>query len=214
MTERPIITYLGQSGFFIECSVSKVLIDPQNKKSGDRDGDIVYCTHRHMDHVGGVDTFLTRNPDAILIGNEQVTVKYSKWGERTKTVKHGDSLEYKECVFEITNLRHGVFSKEMNSAVVLRIGEFSFAHCGDAISLEGFPPSTVDILAIPISGAFTLSPKKAVEIVMNLQKPLPTIVPMHWLIRNPKSFCKKLKDLRPNVNCIVPSDGELLKGYH
>lgn len=214
MPENPIITFLGQSGFFIETSLGKILVDPQNKKSGDRDGDIVYCTHRHMDHVGGVDTFLTRNPNAILIGNEQVIEKFSKWGERTKVVNHGDSLEFRGCVFEITNLRHGVFAKELNSAVVLRIGGFSFAHCGDAVSFEGFPTSSVDLLAIPIGGVFAASPKKALDMIMNLQEPLPTIVPMHWLVRSPKSFCKKLKDMKPNANCIVPSDGEPLKGYN
>jgi len=213
MTENPIIAFLGQSGFFIETSLGKILIDPQNKKSGDRDGDIVYCTHRHMDHVGGVDTFLTRNPNAILIGNEQVIEKFSKWGERTKIVNDGDSLEYRGCVFEITNLRHGLFAKELNSAVVLRIGGFSFAHCGDAVSFEGFPVSSVDLLAIPIGGAFAASPKKALDMIMNLQEPLPTIVPIHWLVRSPKSFCKKVKAMRPTVNCIVPSNGEPLKGY-
>ncbi len=214
MTENPIISYLGQSGFYIETSMGNVLIDPQNKKSVNRDGDVVYCTHRHMDHVGGVDAFLSLNPEAVLIGNEQVTQKISKWGERTITVKHGDSLEHKGCIFEITNLRHGIFSKELNSAVVLRVGEFSFAHCGDAVSLERFPSSPVDVLAIPISGAVNVSPKKALAIIVNLQDPLPTIVPMHWLMRNPKSFCKNLRNLKPNVNCIVPSDGGPLKGYH
>ncbi|MFX1605058.1 MAG: MBL fold metallo-hydrolase [Promethearchaeota archaeon] len=213
MKERPVITFLGQSGFFIETSVCKILIDPQNKKSGDRDGDILYCTHRHSDHVGGVDTFLTRNPRAILIGNEQVTDKFSKWEERTKTVKHGDNIEVKGCFFEITNLPHGVFSKELNSAIVLQIGGFSLAHCGDAVSFEGFPSLTVDVLAIPIGGVFAASPKKAQEMIMNLQEPLPTIVPMHWFLRSPKSFCKKLRDMKPNVNCVVPANGEPLKGY-
>jgi L-ascorbate metabolism protein UlaG (beta-lactamase superfamily) len=214
MTERPIITYLGQSGFFIETSVCKVLIDPQNKKSGNLEGDLVYCTHKHLDHVGGVKSFLTLNTDAILVGNEQVISSFTDFGDRTKTVHDGEVFEFKSNTFTFTKLKHGVFRGIYNLAVEVRIGEFVFAHCGDAVSFEGFPSSIVDVLAIPISGAFAASPKTALKMIMDLPEPLPTIVPMHWLIRNPKSFCKKLKDLRPNVNCIVPSDGEPLKGYH
>ncbi len=69
MPEIPRITYLGQSGFFIETPELKLLIDPSNKRSGDLEGDLVYCTHKHFDHVGGVKTFLNRNSHAILIGN-------------------------------------------------------------------------------------------------------------------------------------------------
>jgi hypothetical protein len=51
------------------------------------------------------------------------------------------------------------------------------------------------------------------EMISSLPEPLPAVVPIHWLIRNPDSFCKKLRVLRPNVNCVVPVKGEPLKGY-
>lgn len=213
MSELPRITYLGQSGFFIETFGSKLLIDPPNKKSGDLEGDLVYCTHKHFDHTGGVKPFLTRNPNAILLGNEQVTETFSQFGNRVKMVRDGETFEFKSNTFSFTKLDHGTFKSVYNLAVEIRVGDFSFAHCGDAVSFEGFPSSLVDVLAIPISGAFAASPKRALEMIMNLQEPLPTIVPMHWLMRSPKSFCKKLHDMKPDVNCVVPSNGEPLKGY-
>jgi L-ascorbate metabolism protein UlaG (beta-lactamase superfamily) len=213
MTETPKITFLGQSCFFIETSDIRILVDPQRKKPGELDGDIVYCTHKHFDHTGGVIPFLSRNQDAILIGNEQVTSAFSDFGARVKTVSDGEIFEFKSVSFSFARLKHGMFRGVNNLAVEIRLGDFVFAHCGDAVSFEGFPTSNVDVLAIPISGAFAASPKKVLDMLLNLQEPLPMIVPMHWLVRNPESFCKKLKDMRPNANCFVPSDGESLKGY-
>jgi L-ascorbate metabolism protein UlaG (beta-lactamase superfamily) len=213
MADVPRITYLGQSGFFIETPDLKLLIDPVNKKAGDLDGDVVYSTHNHFDHVGGVKTFLERNQDALLIGNEQVSAKFTQFGDRVKTVSDGDTFDLEPMSLTFTKLKHGVFSGVYNLAVEVQIGSFTFAHCGDAVSFEGFPTSSVDILAIPISGAFASSPKKALKMIMNLTEPLPIVVPMHWLMRNPQSFCKKLRETRPEINCIVPSIGEPLKGY-
>ena len=213
MTEIPRITYLGQSGFYIETTDSKLLVDPRNKKSGDLEGDLVYSTHKHFDHTGGVKTFLTRNPDAIFISNEQVTGSFSQFGDRVKTVREDESFDFKSHSLTFTKVEHGLLKGTHNLSVEIHIGDFTFAHCGDAVSFDNFPSSNVDVLAIPIGGAFAASPKKALEMIMNLPDPLPTIVPMHWLMRSPESFCKKLSELRPGVNCVVPSNGEPLKGY-
>lgn len=213
MPTPPRITFLGQSGFYIESAGTKLLIDPPNKKSGDLDGDLVYSTHSHFDHTGGVKTFLTRNQDAILVGNKQVAKSFSEFGERVHTVSEGETLEFKSHSLTFTKLNHGVFKSVYNLAVEIRIGDFNFAHCGDAVTFDGFPSSKADVLAIPISGAFTASPKKALGMITNLPEPLPMIVPMHWLIRSPSSFCKKLVELIPNVNCFVPSKGEPIQGF-
>jgi len=213
MTVTPRITFLGQSGFLIETSNSSLLVDPSNKRSGEFDGDIVYCTHDHMDHVGGVKRFLDRNTDAVLIGNEQVAKKFSEYGERVITCSDGQTLERDPWTFTFSQLRHGIFGGVQNLGVVAAVGDFSFAHCGDAVSFEGFPSSKVDVLAIPISGAFAASPKIALKMVQSLSSPLPTIVPIHWLFRSPEGFCKKLSLVLPNAQCVIPQNGKPLKGY-
>jgi L-ascorbate metabolism protein UlaG (beta-lactamase superfamily) len=45
---------MGQSGFQLSKGNSTILIDPFDKKSGDVNGEVVYCTHKHLDHVGGI----------------------------------------------------------------------------------------------------------------------------------------------------------------
>lgn len=210
---RPRITFMGQSGFLLERSGTRILLDPRNKESGDLDGDLVYCTHKHFDHTGGVRAFMERNSQGILLGNRQVTDTFSEFGDRVKTVREGDSYELGPFAFSFKRLKHGVFTGTHNLGVELRLSEFAFAHCGDAVSFDEFPSPETDMLAIPISGVFAASPSKALKMVLALPEPPPTIIPMHWLMRNPQSFCKDLLSANPEAKCIVPTDGEPLPGY-
>ena len=211
MMDSPIITYLGQSGFLLEYNNSKLIIDPANKRAGNRDGDIIYCTHNHFDHIGGVNIFLERNPSAILVCNEQIASKFSKWGDRIKVVNDGETFTHEPWRFQFTRLKHGILKGTLNLAVEISVGSLAFAHCGDAVEFHNFPKQPINVLAIPISGGFTASPDKALKMVAGLEEPRPTVIPMHWLMRNPSGFCKKLHDQMPEVKCIVPINGEPLE---
>ena len=210
MTEAPIITYLGQSGFKLEHSNSTLIIDPSNKESGNHDGDIMYCTHKHNDHIGGVDTFLERNSSAILVCNQQTADKFTQWGDRVKIVNDGETYENGPWLFRFMLLKHGIFRGMQNLATIITASDFSFAHCGDAVEFPNFPPEQVDVLAIPIGGGPTAGPGSVLKMVKDLQEPRPTIVPIHWLFRKPEGFCKKLREQIPDVKCVVPSVGDSL----
>lgn len=206
------VTYLGHSCFLLEYQKSKLLIDPRNKKiHGQIKGDIIYATHKHMDHTAGIDKFLRINaPSAVLIGNEQVTNKYSQFGDQTITIKDGESL--KKGVWELSFVsgKHGFFRGVENIGIVVKTPSFIFGHLGDSVNFEGFSNLDLDMLAVPICSIFTASPKGAIKELKKFKKPLPTIIPMHWLIRNPKGFCRNLKKEIPQAECIVPkTDGKI-----
>ncbi|MHA2363278.1 MAG: MBL fold metallo-hydrolase [Candidatus Hodarchaeales archaeon] len=93
------ITFLGQSGFLLQTSTSSILIDPKDKKSGDVSGNIIYATHYHSDHIGGVDTFLKRNNDAEFICNEQVAKRFKKWKERILVIEPDEVLQKDSWTF-------------------------------------------------------------------------------------------------------------------
>lgn len=204
------IRYLGQSGFLLESEGQSLLIDPKDKKSGDVDGDIVYCTHVHFDHTAGVRPFLERNPEAKLLGNQQVIDKFSKLKERAITVSIDELFSKGPWTLEFVKGRHGFFKSVENIGVIVRMSGFTFGHCGDAVDFTGFADKNLDLFAIPICGGFAASPKRALSELARFNQPLPKIVVMHWLFRRPTGFCKRFKASFPDAHCIVPTNGELL----
>ena len=134
---KPSITFLGHSGFLLEYQGSTLLIDPQNNAAGQRTGNIVYCSHNHWDHTGGVNSFLEENADAILLGNSQVATKFAQWEDRVTTVNPGDMIVRKPWAFEFIQLPHGFFKGKLNLGVIVRTTDFAIGHLGDAIRFDG-----------------------------------------------------------------------------
>jgi L-ascorbate metabolism protein UlaG (beta-lactamase superfamily) len=205
-----VIRYLGQSGFQLTKGDSTILIDPASKKAGDIEGDLVYCTHRHFDHTGGIQSFLERNPEALLLTNIQVSQKFRQFKERTVLAREGESFHHGHWGFWFIESMHGLVKNELNLGVIVRNGDDSFGHCGDTVTFEGFSSAEVDTLAVPIIGMFTASPSRAISELKKFDHPLPIIVVMHWMFRNPYSFCESLSKEIRGVRCIVPEKGELL----
>ena len=203
------VRYIGQSGFQLTKGNSTILIDPADKKAGDIEGDLVYCTHRHYDHTGGIQSFMERNPEAVLLTNEQVSKQFRQFTDRTVLAQDGESYHHGSCEFQYIESKHGLIN-DLNLGVIVRNGDDSFGHCGDTVSFEGFSSSQLETLAVPISGIFTASPSGAISELRKFEQPLPTIVVMHWVIRNPNSFCERLSKEFPDARCIVPEKGELL----
>jgi L-ascorbate metabolism protein UlaG (beta-lactamase superfamily) len=203
------VRYIGQSGFHLTKGNSTILIDPADKKAGDIEGDLVYCTHRHYDHTGGIPSFMERNPEAILLTNEQVSKQFRQYADRTVLAQDGESYHHGLWEFQFIESKHGLIN-DLNLGVIVRNGDDSFGHCGDTISFEGFSSSQLETLAVPISGIVTASPSGAISELRKFEQPLPTIVVMHWVIRNPNSFCERLSKEFPDVRCIVPEKGEIL----
>ncbi|MHA2226437.1 MAG: MBL fold metallo-hydrolase [Candidatus Hodarchaeales archaeon] len=205
------IIYFGQSCFLLEFQTTKILIDPGKKALGRIKADVVYATHRHFDHTRGIEEFLEFNDEpSILICNEQVAQAYVKWKNRVKIIKNGEVLDKESYNLEFIAGRHGLFSGEMNIGIIVHSPSFSFGHLGDSVSFEGFATKKIDMLAVPIAGMFTASPKRAIKELEAFNQPLPIIVPMHWFWRNPKGFCRKFLSEFPTAKCIIPKTGEII----
>ena len=204
------VRFLGQSGFHLTVNGSGLLIDPGDKSSGDVEGELVYCTHEHMDHTGGIATFMERNPEAILVANHQVAEMFKQYSNRTIIVENGGLYSHGPWDLRFIKGEHGVFKGCINLGVIIRTSDYSFGHCGDTVTFKGFYNADLKALAIPIAGVMTASPSRALTEIEKFDKPLPAIIPMHWVIRNPQTFCRKLTKKMPGTRCIIPKKGEIV----
>jgi len=210
LTAAPTIRYLGHAGFQLQKDTHSLVIDPRNKNVGNTQCDIVYCTHKHFDHVGGVNAVLEHNPDAILIGNRQVTAKFSKWGDRVVTVSAGEVFNRGPWKLEFINCQHGFFKGVIDLGLLAHTSGLTFGHCGDTVTFDGFVGAQMDVFAIPICGVFAASPKRAIAEMEKFNEQMPYVVLMHWLWRSPKGFARRFASRFPDSRCTVPSDGEMI----
>ncbi|MFQ6126569.1 MAG: MBL fold metallo-hydrolase [Candidatus Heimdallarchaeota archaeon] len=202
------LIFLGQSGFLLQKGSSSLLIDPSKKKFGDVSGDVVFTTHYHSDHTNGIEIFLSRNPKAVLVCNEQVADRFKQWRDRIVLAVPGEEIIQGSWKLRFVKGRHGLLSKVQNTGVVVQTQGTSFGHTGDSVDFQGFSHESLDVFAIPIGGLFTASPKKALNELKSFSQPLPVVIPMHWLWRSPHRFCRKLRERYPKSHCIVPKDRE------
>ncbi|MHA2238117.1 MAG: MBL fold metallo-hydrolase [Candidatus Hodarchaeales archaeon] len=200
------ITYIKQSGFIIQEGASTLYIDPNEKNLKGKAGDITYCTHEHVDHTTGVKSFLASDPDTLLITNNAVAKKFSQFKNQIIVISPNEELTEGVWNMHFLSEPHGIFSNVKNIGIIVTSSSLSFGHPGDAAQLQNFAKEQMDILAVPIGGLFTASPKKVINELVNFSK-IPIIIPMHWLLRNPKGFCKQLIAKFPESICIVPQNG-------
>jgi L-ascorbate metabolism protein UlaG (beta-lactamase superfamily) len=202
---------LGNSGFEFSNNSSTLIIDPANKKSGQLKGEFVFCTHNHFDHIGGVKPFLEMNPEAKLIGNNQVLEKFDDYSERTILAEVGETITLGPWSLEFIKNRHGFFGSVQNTGIIIRSDDLSFGHPGDGVYFKGFYNVGLKYMAVPIVGGFSASPKRALTELMKFADPKPIVIPMHWVFRNPNSFCHKLSTTIDGIQCIVPEVGQSIR---
>ena len=206
-----IIKYLDTSGFLLKSKEHSLLIDPRSKKHGDVEGQYVYVTHRHPDHLGGVIPFLKRNPDAQLICNTQVAKKFPKYQDRIILAENGNGISVAPWSLRFVKAEHGLFRGEMNYGLIVELNNIRFGHAGDAKEYTGFANERLDYFAIPFIGLFTTSPKQAIQELKKFQIPLPTIIPMHGILRSFSQFKKLVESEIPDVQCQIMEKGEELE---
>lgn len=167
-------------------------------------------THNHSDHTAGVKRFLRRNSDSVLICNTQVADEFKTFDDSIILAVPGEEIEHDGWRFKFIKGTHGLFRNIENTGVIIEASSLRFGHAGDSVEFKDFSQEKFDIFAIPIGGFFTASPKRVLKELSSFKLPLPIVVPMHWLIRNPSKFCTKFTNNFPKSQCIVPKVDEYL----
>jgi L-ascorbate metabolism protein UlaG (beta-lactamase superfamily) len=171
------IKYLGHSSFKIKGKSVTIVTDPYDPSVGFKfpkvEADIVIISHDHSDHnqkelVGG-------KPYVIEGPGEYEVKGVSVLGLRTF---HDESQGQK---------------RGLNTVYRIELEGVSLSHLGDL----GHPLSSqqlgelngIDVLFIPVGGFYTIGPKRAVEVISQIEPKI--VIPMHYQVpeqKNNKTF--------------------------
>lgn len=161
------ITYLGHSSFKIKTKTATIITDPFDpqmvgfKYSG-VEGEIVTVSHAHRDHnasekVSGTKKVL-EGPGEYEISGISI-IGYPSFHDSKNGEERGKNTIY---VFEAEGLR------------LVHLGDLGHMLSDDLVSELG----AIDVLMIPVGGAYTIGPKEATELASKIDPYF--IIPMHY----------------------------------
>jgi L-ascorbate metabolism protein UlaG (beta-lactamase superfamily) len=172
------LTWYGQSCFLLETSTgTRVVMDPIPANIGytppaDLKADVVTVSHEHGDH----------NNIALVAGKPKIL--------RGLTADKKGWVKIDEKVKDVSIHSIGVYHDEnrgadrgLNTVFLFEVGGMRIAHLGDLghtltddqLSAIG----SVDVVLVPVGGAFTVDARQATRVVDQLHPRL-MVIPMHY----------------------------------
>lgn len=163
------ITYLGHSSFKIKTKTATLVTDPFDSdmvgiKYPATDADIVTVSHKHKDHnavskVSGVKKILD-GPGEYEISGVSV-IGLPSFHDNKKGEERG---------------KNTIFVIEADGLKVAHLGDLGHSLSDEEIGEMG----SIDVLLLPVGGAFTIGPKEAADVARKIDPYF--IVPMHYKV--------------------------------
>jgi len=160
------ISYFGHSSFKIKTKTAVLVTDPYSLKVGFKmpkvEAEIVTVSHDHFDHnfVKAVKgrPFIINGPGEYEI--KEVGVHGLATYHDTKEGKErGNNTVYLITAEDLTICHLGDLGHQLSAKMVEEMGE-------------------IDVLLIPVGGQFTIGPKRAVEVITQVEPRI--VIPMHY----------------------------------
>jgi L-ascorbate metabolism protein UlaG (beta-lactamase superfamily) len=166
------ISYLGHSSFRIKGKLAVLVTDPFDAYVGFKfpkvEADIVLVSHDHQDH----------NQKELVEGNPYVIE-----GPGEYEVKGVSVLGLATYHDEVAGEKRG-----KNTVYRIELEGMSLCHLGDLghslSSAQLGEVNGVDVLFVPVGGLYTIGPKRAVEVIGQIEPKI--VIPMHYRVAEQK----------------------------
>lgn len=182
------IRWFGHDCFLLEKEI-KIVTDPY-KISKKMDADLVLVSHEHFDHmspedlkkvVSGKTTIVAAQECIAKLGDISCKEKISLLPGEEKTV-HGIKLRgipaYNTSKINPETKKPFHPKEDKKIGFLVDMGGTTIYHTGDSDVIPEMDNLQPDILLVPVSGTYVMTPKEAVQAV-NAVKPK-LAVPMHF----------------------------------
>lgn len=189
-----------------------IYIDPFQVQKEDRDADMVLITHDHGDHFSPVDLKKVVNADTVLVVPELLEERCSDLFKDNRVVVVKPDQTLCECGIDIETIpaynNHKPFHPKKKGWVgyILTIGDTRVYIAGDTDATPDNRKVTCDIALIPIGGTYTMTAKKAAELINQIRPAV--AIPIHYgnIVGKPEDaevFQKAVEaDVRVVIKCL------------
>ncbi|PIS09068.1 lactamase [Candidatus Beckwithbacteria bacterium CG10_big_fil_rev_8_21_14_0_10_34_10] len=186
------INYLGHSCFKIKTQNAVLICDPYDSYIGFKmpkvEAQIVTISHEHKDHnclkeISG-NPFVIRAPGEYEIADVSIH-GLSSYHDEVKGKKRGKNTIYTIRAEDISLCHLGDLGEKLNDKQLEEI-------------------NGIDVLFIPVGGTYTLGPKRAIEVINQVEPRI--VIPMHF---KAPSLDKKIFDQLSTLDDFLKEAGAL-----
>ncbi|MBD5532788.1 MAG: MBL fold metallo-hydrolase [Lachnospiraceae bacterium] len=186
-----------------------IYIDPLQIPKADHDADMVLITHDHWDHFSPDDLQKVVNADTVLVVPELLEERSSDLFKDNRVVVVKPDQKLCECGTAIETIpaynNHKPFHPQKKGWVgyILTIGDTRVYIAGDTDATPDNRKVTCDIAMVPIGGTYTMTAKKAAELINQIR---PTVaIPIHYgnIVGKPEDAEEFQKAVETDIRVVI-----------
>lgn len=161
-----------------------IYIDPLQIQKEDHDADMVLITHDHWDHFSPEDLQKVVNADTVLVVPELLEDRCRDLFKDNRVVVVKPDQKLSECGTDIETIpaynNHKPFHPKKKGWVgyILTIGDTRVYIAGDTDATPDNRKVKCDIALVPIGGTYTMTAKKAAELINRIRPAV--AIPIHY----------------------------------